>query len=308
MKTIHLFLALAMPLIGVACNGSSHETTSATPTAAQLSSTSDNGTDECLTVFSHINREDVIHYKNKDPEMDIEGLDGFYARAACNLAWPKTVMGRSSKKLEQALIDELTGDPGKFNTLDAALKNLIDATQNIPFEKNEIKDVKHIKKIPEDAGMNQAYFDVQLTMKTLDKNLCVFMFAKDNYMGGAHGLYWTQYVNYDVAQDKVIKLTDLVTDTVKLRKAITEALFEQEGVTSITALNENGFLLEEGSTTVPITQNIYMENFSIHFVYSPYEIACYARGEVDVCVEPYRLDALGIQSKYLSELIDRYTR
>ena len=308
MKAFHLLLVLAMPLTGMACIGNNDANGSNTPVAEMVGSTNGNDTDECLTVFSHINREDVIQYQSKDPEMNIEGIDGFYARAACNLTWPKTIMGHSSEKLQRALIDVLVGEDGKFQTLDAALNQVIKATEIIPFEKSEIKDVKHVKKIPEEAGMNQAYYDIQLNTKTLDKNLCVFQFAKDSYMGGAHGLYWTSYVNYDIVKDKVIRLTDLVTDTVKLRKVITQALFEQEGVTSIAALNENGFLLDQGTTTVPITHNFYMEDFSIHFVYAPYEIACYARGEIDVKVEPYRLDEVGIESAYLSELIDRYTR
>lgn len=304
-RPTQLLLCLVTALMATACNSNpSAVTTNATATPA---TTSASGDDECLTVFSHINREDIIHYQVTDPDMNIEGMDGFYARAACNLAWPKTVMGRTSSKLQQALIDQIIGEPQKFKSLDDALNHEMDATNYIPFEKSDIKDVKRIKKIPDDAGSNQAYYDVQLTPMKMDKNLCVFQLAKDTYMGGAHGLYWTEYVNYDVAKDKVIRLTDLVTDTVKLCQVITKALFAQEGVGSMTALNEKGFLLDDAQF-VPITHNIYLEDFTIHFVYHPYEIACYARGEVDVEVEPYRLDEEGIASTYLTELIDRFTR
>ena len=308
-KTIQLLLCMAMPFLTFACNQAENAPASRSAVQAQsLAASSGSDGDECLTVYRHISREDVIKYQVTDPEMNIEGLDGFYARAACNLTWPKTIMGRTSAKLEQALIDKIIGEPDKFKSLDAALDHEMDATNYIPFEKNDVKDVKRIRKIPDEAGMNQAYYDLQLTPMKMDNNLCVFELAKDSYMGGAHGLYWTEYVNYDMGKDKVLQLTDLVTDTVKLREVITQALFEQEGVNSMAALNENGGFLLDDVKWVPITQNFYMEDFSIHFVYHPYEIACYARGQVDVKVEPYRLDEAGIQSKYLQELIDRYTR
>lgn len=305
-KTIQLILCLSLPMMAMACGKGNPTSASLTTAEAMVSNTGDDS-GECLTIFSHINREDVVHYQVTDPDMNIEGQDGFYARAACSLAWPKTVMGRSSARLQQALIDKIVGEPEKFKSLEDALRHEMDATNYIPFEKSDIKDVKHIKKIPDDAGMNQAYYDVQLTPMKMDKNLCVFMFAKDSYMGGAHGIYWTEYVTYDVVKDKVVQLNDLVTDTVKLSEVITKALFDQEGVNNMAALNDKGFLLDDVKW-VPITQNIYVEDFSIHFVYHPYEIACYARGQVDVEVEPYRLDEAGIQSKYLQDLIDRYTR
>ncbi len=305
-KMIQLLAYIALPMMAAACGGNNNATPASAATEALASSTVSDS-DDNLTVFSHINREDVIRYQVTNPDMDIEGLDGFYARAACSLTWPKTVMGRESQRLQQALIDKIIGEPNKYKSLDAALDHEMDAANYIPFEKSDVKDIKRIKRIPDEAGMNQAYYDVQLTPMKMDKNLYVFQFSKDSYMGGAHGLFWTEYITYDVVQDKVVKLTDLVTDTVKLRQVVTQTLCEMENVANKAELVENsGYFIDEA--TAPLARNYYVDQFTLHMVYSPYEIASYARGEVDVEIDFYRLDQAGIASAYLNQLVERYTR
>lgn len=306
-RTIKMIMFMALPMFAFACNGGEKSATGNEAAPASIVSDHQNKNDECLTVLRHINREDMVQYEVANPEMRIEGIDKFYAHVSCELIWPKTIMGQSSDKLQKALLDQIIGEPDKFKSLDDALNHEFNAENYILFEKNDIKNVKHIKRIPEETGMNQAYYHVQLTPMKMDKNLCVFQFSKDDYMGGAHGLFWNEYVTYDVIKDKVIQLTDLVTDTLKLRQVISKALYEMEGVNNMKQLTEDkGFFID--TPTAPLARQFYVDGFNIHFVYAPYEIASYARGEVDVEVEYYRLDQENITTDYLNELVERYTR
>lgn len=303
MKTTHLLLCLLLGCTAFTCNSGNNPAETATAVSAPASASND----EVLTVFRHIDRVEAVNYQVTDPELDFrEFPNGFYTSTTCHLMWPKTVYGKSSRKLEQALIDVLTNTEGKFKSLDAALNDILQPLNNTPFERNQMGSVKLIKAIPEDAGMNQSYFNVSLFPKSMDADICVFHFEKENYMGGAHGMNWDRYVNYDLKQDKVIQLTDLVADTVKLRQVITEALFDKENVSSIAALNEEGYFIDD--QYVPLTADFYLEGFDIHFVYAPYAIASYSMGSVDVVIYPFQLDKAGIMTKYYNDLIGRYTR
>lgn len=274
-----------------------------------VASTSNDQDNEPLTVFRHIDRSEAVSFQVIDPELDFrEFPDGFYASTSCHLMWPKTIYGKTSRKLDQELIDVLSSTEGKFKKVDDALNDVLQPLNNIPFERNQVGKVKSIKTIPENVGMNQSYFNVSLSLQSLDADLCVFHFANENYMGGAHGMNWDCYVNYDVKQDKVIKLTDLVTDTVKLRQVITEALFDKENVKSVAELNEEGYFIDTDEQYAPLTTDFYLDGFDIHFVYAPYAIASYAMGSIDVVIYPFQLDKAGIMSKYYSDLIGRYTR
>ena len=307
MKTIQLLLFVALTCSAFTCNSDNNATETTSSESVPVNASNDDK--EILTSFRHIDRTEAVSYQVTDPELDFrEFPDGFYAGTTCHLLWPKTVYGKTSRKLEQALIDVLSDTEGKFKTLDAALNDVLQPLNNTQFERNQIGNVKTIKAIPEDAGMNQSYFNVSLFPQSIDADLCVFHFEKENYMGGAHGMNWDRYVNYDVINDKVIQLTDLVTDTVKLRQVVTEALFDKENVKSIAELNEAGYILDTNEAYVPITTEFYLNGFDIHFVYAPYAIACYAMGSVDVVIYPFQLDKAGIMTEYYNNLISRYTR
>lgn len=307
MKKIHLLLCIVLACSAFTCN--SGNTTSETPAGDSAPAMASNDKDEVLTVFRHVDRTEAVSYQVADSELDPrEFPNGFYSFTKCHLMWPKTIYGKTSRKLEQALIDALSNTEGKFKTVEDALNYVMQPLNNIPFERNQIKNVKTIKAIPEDAGMNQAYFNVNLFPQSIDADICVFRFEKEDYMGGAHGMNWNRYVNYDVKGDKVIQLTDLVTDTVKLRQVITEALFDKEDVRSIADLNEAGYIIDTNEAYAPITTDFYLEGFDIHFVYAPYAIASYAMGSVDVVIYPFQLDKAGIMTEYYNNLISRYTR
>ena len=97
-------------------------------------------------------------------------------------------------------------------------------------------------------------------------------------------------------------LSDIYGERETIVKRFDERLDEVMG-----ALNENGFIIQEDGK-VPVTDNFYVDEFNLHFVYPPYSITCYARGEADVTVPYYMLDQSDLATPYLNELLEHYTR
>ena len=99
-----------------------------------------------------------------------------------------------------------------------------------------------------------------------------------SYTGGAHGMTVTKVGT--VSNGKVLKLADLPDDIPALwRKAIVKH-FKAKSFDA---------LVKERTVFKPyITENFYLDENGIHFIYDPYEIDCFAAGTIDIFV-PYKL-------------------
>ena len=94
-----------------------------------------------------------------------------------------------------------------------------------------------------------------------------------SYSGGAHGMIDTKVGT--VRKGKVLKLSDLPENI--------ETLWQQalNSHPEIKTIKEYAKILNEEPQ---ITDNFYLDDKGIHFIYQPYEIAPFATGTVDVLV------------------------
>lgn len=264
---------------------------------ALLAPTCSTAAQEKLTTLSHIDRRQAISYVVSSDE----GNSTYYASTRCRVLWPKMVQGRVSDCLQQALIEVLAGEHEKFATFEQALQHIMSPQQLIIFEADEVKRVDAIDRVPQEAGMNQSYHNIEMSPEAFRGSVVVFRCFEDLYLGGAHGMQTETYVTYDAERDKVVTLSDLVTDTVRVTKLITQAAMDMEGADNVEQLhNENCYLLD--GPELPVTDNIYFDGNAVHFVYQPYQIACYARGIIDVMVTVYDLENAGLATPYLLTL------
>ena len=297
-------LVLCALLVG-ACNSPStdaSQSSSDTTAVTAGTETTDNSAD--LSTFRHVDRKKARKFVIKDEEQP------YYVENTLKLFWPVTLMGKTPTALHRALLDALpmSDNPKKYNTLDEAIAGMLNSNDALVAESSDVVSVKDVDKVPDKAGfMTHCTAYSQLTpMKAPDGKLLVMALHQEVYSGGAHGMYWTNYINYDMEQQRVLKITDLVADTTRLAPIITKSLLEQENVSSIAELNDNGFYVE--GNNVPMTKDFYIDEFNLHFVYSPYTIAPYARGEVDVTVPYYLFDQSDLATPYLNQLLEHYTR
>ena len=101
------------------------------------------------------------------------------------------------------------------------------------------------------------------------------------YSGGAHGNYSTDAATYDTRTGQRLRFADIFrpgTDA-QLSKALDQAVRRTLHIPAEDPLDLTLFV-----THMPVTRNFYLTSSGAVFIYSPYEIASYAQGEVHVFV------------------------
>lgn len=99
------------------------------------------------------------------------------------------------------------------------------------------------------------------------------------YMGGAHGMTTTVVGTF--FRGKRLKLADL-GDSKELEKQWISAACRRFKVKNYDELIRNRKIFKP-----KMTENFYLDDKGIHFIYDPYEIGCYAEGTIDIFV-PWR--------------------
>lgn len=105
-------------------------------------------------------------------------------------------------------------------------------------------------------------------------------FRAYNYSGGAHGNYGSQLITYDVKNKKVVTLDDLFKPNYKaaLSAALLRSARQYLGIKPSASLEGHLFAKPEP------TDNFMVNKKGILFNYTPYEIASYAQGEIQLFV------------------------
>lgn len=125
---------------------------------------------------------------------------------------------------------------------------------------------------------------------TVVDTLLSYAITRSSYTGGAHGMYTTVYHTYSLTDGFELSLADLFTvDELQLLDgAIHERIARDYGAGSDEELAAQGFFPEYISPT----ENFRITDDGIEFLYNPYEIGCYALGNVEVHFTREELDAI----------------
>lgn len=98
------------------------------------------------------------------------------------------------------------------------------------------------------------------------------------FTGGAHGISWTKGLNYSLETGQLLTLDDFFSpeQKAKLPAALTRLLCWQLGMADADTakLSEMGYYPEN----IKPTDNFCVTSTGITFLYTPYEIGCYAIG------------------------------
>ena len=174
------------------------------------------------------------------------------------------------------------------------------------FEDQKINDYIHFKWIV-DSGKSSLeemgdefindydeYYE-QSSMKShwfMSKNDSVAIQTKDyigfrsdveSYTGGAHGNYYTLFLNYDVQENKEFEISDFINDYDGLVN-LAEGIFrKQEELSDNQSLSE-AYFFEDGIFSLP--KNFILEKEGILFMYNIYEIKPYVSGHTELTI-PY---------------------
>ena len=129
----------------------------------------------------------------------------------------------------------------------------------------------------------ELYAKTEYRVTYLDDHIASYRLMESSYVGGAHGMT-TIEVGTLVAGQKngtPLRLADIMTETQRpqLTALIRQALRKHFKVETDAELDK--CLL---ATPEPI-DNFYYDGDGLHFVYNVYEIACFADGPIEICVQ-----------------------
>lgn len=120
--------------------------------------------------------------------------------------------------------------------------------------------------------------------------LLTYIITRSSFTGGAHGLYSIEHHTYSLPGGYEIMLGDLfpVGFREKLDTLIRTKLYAQYEISDDEGLAAAGFFPE----TIIATENFRLTPDNIIFFYNPYEIGCYALGNVEVSIPQAELEQL----------------
>jgi hypothetical protein len=111
--------------------------------------------------------------------------------------------------------------------------------------------------------------------------LLTYCLDVNEYTGGAHNIYASNFENYDLKKMKTLRLNDLFVAgyTNKLTALLIRQLMKDKEVKTQEELTEKGY----GSTgSITPTENFFFDDKGISFFYNVYEIAPFALGTVTI--------------------------
>lgn len=125
---------------------------------------------------------------------------------------------------------------------------------------------------------------------TVVDTLLNYTIYRSSYLGGAHGMYSTEYHTYSLIDGYEFSAEDLIGSEKMeaLRELIRTKLYEQYDAADDRELSDRGFFPEY----IDVTDNFRVTPRSLIFHYNPYEIGCYANGDIDIEITREELEAL----------------
>lgn len=155
-------------------------------------------------------------------------------------------------------------------------------------KKAKLEDMIHVDE-EEEAGFKEMFgstetpwsFNCEASCSFEDEDVYCSMFKFSSYEGGAHGFYSTKYELWDKAKAQRIVFEDIFDENSveKLSSMIVDTLCKMMNVKKPEDLTETGIL---DVKDIHPNNNISIDNESLTFNYTPYEIAAYAVGEIGV--------------------------
>lgn len=119
----------------------------------------------------------------------------------------------------------------------------------------------------------------------------VYTITSSSYTGGAHGMYTTTLHNYSLRGGYELTLRDLLSEAQLsgLDSLIRTRLYDLYQVTDDGGLADLGFFPDE----IRATENFACTQTGLTFYYNPYDIGCYALGDITLSLTHEELNALG---------------
>jgi len=152
-----------------------------------------------------------------------------------------------------------------------------------------LEDQKNKDNAESIASWYSYYKGIETHVKFYEKDLMVYRIDFNEYTGGAHGMYTSTFLNFDLKNMHQLTLDDIFIGEYQdiLSDLLWNQLMADQKVKTRTELEDLGY----GSTgdLIP-TENFYLGKEGITFYYNVYEFTPYVMGAVEITL-PY--EAMG---------------
>lgn len=151
------------------------------------------------------------------------------------------------------------------------------------------KNVEEMLDVDPDIRIPEYDFYVSGIVVDTGRMFLTYRLEESHYTGGAHPNSSVRYLNFDARG--LVTVADLFgEDKLEvLKEVVFEALLLKEGVKTAEELERKSYFPE----FFHVSDDFYVKDDSIVFVYSPYEIAAYSQGVVEIPVPFSALEAAG---------------
>lgn len=152
------------------------------------------------------------------------------------------------------------------------------------------KNVEEMLDVDPDIRIPEYDFYVSGIVVDTGRMFLTYRLEESHYTGGAHPNSSVRYLNFDARG--LVTVADLFgEDKLEvLKEVVFEALLLKEGVKTAEELEKKSYFPE----FFHVSDDFYVKGDSIVFVYSPYEIAAYSQGVVEIPVPFSALEAAGL--------------
>lgn len=142
---------------------------------------------------------------------------------------------------------------------------------------------------------SKSWFDYYSTIAAhpmnVNSQILVYKIETSSYTGGAHGMYSTNYLNFDPGTGHIMRLKDIFKPGYEkeLNELLVARLMKDTGSASLQELQDKAYLQD---TDMYPSENFCMYNDSITFIYNVYEIAPYSSGITEITLPHNLMEAI----------------
>lgn len=203
---------------------------------------------------------------------DYEAASDLCFDCSADILMPTAIYGHKVEALQDSILK------AAFDTTGVNHKGIIDAAF-----RRAAQDVGYA--VADTTVADSSYdglYTVAGVVESLSPSILSYAVTVSEYLPrAAHGMYGTNFVNYDIEEGKVFGLSDIFT---------AEGLAKLPSILKQTAVSMRDYIGPTELTSLPAGNNFCVNSDNdIIFVYQPYEIASYAQGEIRVPVAAYIL-------------------
>lgn len=146
--------------------------------------------------------------------------------------------------------------------------------------------------------VNGMEHQTNLTYMGQRNNILSFNIFHNVYTGGAHGMYWNNYINIDTDTKSIVSLNDLVSPEkqAQLKQLLWESYKDYVMQRSSEPVKEEELFTNKQDFS--ISEEFSFSPDGVEFYYPPYAIGSYAEGEIKLVVYWQQIKDI-ITKKYL---------